>query len=54
VTLLGVFTLIEAIARYAVGGAFVLAVVVAVTHWGVRNGKLAPFGGWAQSIAITS
>ncbi len=31
-TLLGVFTLIEAIARYAVGGAFVLAVVVAVTH----------------------
>lgn len=49
-TLLGAFTLIEAIARYAVGGAFIFAAVVAITHWAVRNGKLPPFGGWARAV----
>lgn len=53
-TLLGVFTIIEAIARYAVGGAFLLALVVAVTHWAVRSGKVPPFGGWARGVRKVS
>ncbi len=49
-TLLALFTLIEAGARYAVGAAFLLAAVVAGTHWAVRSGKMAPFGGWARFV----
>lgn len=49
-SLLAIFTLIEAGARYAVGGAFVLAAIVAGTHWAVRRGRLEPFGGWARAV----
>lgn len=34
--------------RALVGASFVLAAVVALTHWAVRRGKLTPFGGWAR------
>ncbi len=36
--------------RAVVGAAFVLAALVALTHWAVRSGKLAPFGGWARFV----
>jgi YggT family protein len=34
--------------RFLVAGAFVLSVIVALTHWGVRRGTLSAFGGWAR------
>lgn len=37
-------------ARALIGVAFVLGLVVAGTHWLVREGKLAPFGGWAGFV----
>ncbi len=36
--------------RIIVGFAFIAAVLVAVTHWAVRTGKIAPFGGWATMV----
>jgi YggT family protein len=37
-------------AGYLVGVAFLLATLVAVTHWAVRQNHLAPFGGWATFV----
>ncbi len=37
-------------ARWIVGGALVVAAVVAATHWAVRAQHLAPFGGWARFV----
>lgn len=37
-------------ARILVGAAFVLGVVVAITHWLVREQKVAAFGGWARFV----
>jgi YggT family protein len=34
--------------RFVVAGAFVLSVIVALTHWAVRKGSLNAFGGWAR------
>jgi YggT family protein len=34
--------------RFLVAGAFVLSVIVALTHWAVRKGSLHAFGGWAR------
>lgn len=39
-----------AVLRVAVGSAFIAAVLVAVTHWAVRTGKIAPFGSWASLV----
>ena len=36
--------------RLLVAGAFVLAVVVALTHWAVRTTKLQPFGAWPRFV----
>jgi YggT family protein len=36
--------------RWIVGGAFVVAAVVAATHWAVRAQHIAPFGGWARFV----
>jgi YggT family protein len=36
--------------RYLVAGAFVLAAVVAITYWAVRQNRLAAFGGWARFV----
>lgn len=36
--------------RTLVGVAFLAAVIVAATHWAVRGGKIAPFGGWASFV----
>ena len=36
--------------RYIVAGAFVLSVIVAVTHWGVRKGTIAAFGAWPKFV----
>ena len=36
--------------RWLAGGAFVVAAIVAITHWAVRRGHLAPFGGWARFV----
>lgn len=49
-SLIEIFTLIAAAGRYLVGGGFLLAAVVAGTHWAVREGKLSPFGGWARFV----
>jgi YggT family protein len=37
-------------ARLLVAGAFVLSAIVALTHWGVRRGRIAAFGGWARFV----
>jgi YggT family protein len=37
-------------ARAFAAGAFLLSVIVALTHWGVRRGSIAPFGGWARFV----
>ena len=34
--------------RLVVAGAFVLSVIVALTHWAVRRGTLNAFGSWAR------
>jgi YggT family protein len=39
-----------AITRGLVGAAFLAALVVALTHWLVREGKVAAFGGWAKFV----
>ncbi|HET9064264.1 MAG TPA: YggT family protein [Gemmatimonadales bacterium] len=39
-----------AITRTAVGVAFIAALVVALTHWAIREGKLEPFSGWAKFV----
>lgn len=49
-SLIETFTIIAAVGRYLVGGGFLLAAVVAGTHWAVREGKLTPFGGWARFV----
>lgn len=36
--------------RLLVAGAFVLALVVAATHWAVRSNKLQPFGAWPRFV----
>ena len=36
--------------RLLVAGAFVLAAIVAATHWAVRNRRLEPFSGWARFV----
>jgi len=45
-----VFGEILAVIRVAVGVAFVTALVVAITHWAIREGKLQPFSGWAKFV----
>jgi YggT family protein len=37
-------------ARLLVGAAFVVGLVVALTHWLVREQKIAAFGGWARFV----
>ena len=37
-------------ARLLVGAAFVLGLVVALTHWLVREQKIPPFGAWARFV----
>jgi YggT family protein len=44
------FGLLIYAARILVGAAFVLGVVVAVTHWLVREQKIPAFGGWAAFV----
>jgi hypothetical protein len=44
-----IFIRILAAARLLVGAAFVLGLAVAVTHWLVREQKIAAFGGWPAS-----
>ena len=41
---------IEAGVRVLVAGAFLLAIIVALTHWAVRNGKLSTFGSTARLV----
>ncbi len=36
--------------RVAVGVAFLLSAVVAITHAMIRRGRLQPFGGWARAV----
>ena len=36
--------------RIFVAGAFVLSVIVALTHWGVRQGNISAFGVWARFV----
>ncbi|HRP08093.1 MAG TPA: YggT family protein [Gemmatimonadales bacterium] len=45
--------LIEA-ARILIGVAFVAVLLVALTHWLVREGKIAAFGGWAGAVRKVS
>lgn len=45
-----IFARIIDAARILVGAAFVLGVVVALTHWLVREQKIAAFGGWARFV----
>jgi YggT family protein len=45
-----IFIRILAAARLLVGAAFVLGLAVAVTHWLVREQKIAAFGGWARFV----
>ena len=37
-------------ARILVGAAFLVGVIVAITHWLVREQKIAAFGGWARFV----
>ncbi len=37
-------------ARLVAAGAFLLAALVALTHWAVRHNRLAPFGPWARFV----
>ena len=37
-------------ARWIAAGAFILAAIVALTHWGVRRGSIQPFGAWARFV----
>lgn len=48
--LASLFATIIVIARTLVGAAFLVALVVALTHWLVREGKIAAFGGWAKFV----
>ena len=45
-----VFGTIIMVVRSLVGIAFLLAAVIALTHWGVRSGKIAAFGRWATFV----
>jgi YggT family protein len=40
--------------RLLVAVAFVLSVVVALTHWAVRHQKISPFGGWSRFVRRAS
>lgn len=40
--------------RWLVIAVFLFTLVVAITHWLVREQKLAPFGGWARAIRRVS
>lgn len=46
----GVALLIDQILRGVVLAAFLAAGMVALTHWLVRQGKVAPFGQWATGV----
>ena len=37
-------------ARAVAAGAFVVSAIVALTHWGVRSGRLEAFGPWARFV----
>jgi YggT family protein len=45
-----VFALLIAGTRILVGAAFVVGLLVTITHWLVREGKIAAFGGWARFV----
>jgi YggT family protein len=45
-----IFVLLIGAARILVGVAFVLGVLVALTHWLVREQKIPAFGGWAAFV----
>lgn len=45
-----IFAQIIAVTRIAVGVAFVVALIVAITHWAIREGKLQPFSAWAKFV----
>jgi YggT family protein len=50
VALGALFAQVLAACRTLVGVAFLLALVVALTHWLIREGRLAPFGWWATLV----
>lgn len=45
---------IQAVTRWLVLAAFVLACVVVATHWAVRRGRLKAFGPWARFVRSAS
>lgn len=45
-----IFGEVIAVTRIAVGVVFLVALIVAITHWAVREGKLQPFSGWAKFV----
>ena len=45
-----IFARILDAARILIGAAFVLGLLVAATHWLVREQKIAAFGGWARFV----
>lgn len=45
---------IQAVTRWLVLAAFLLACVVVVTHWAVRRGRLKAFGPWARFVRSAS
>jgi YggT family protein len=49
-TLALIFVNIIVVTRGLVGVAFLVSVLVALTHWAVREGKLEPFGGWPTFV----
>lgn len=49
-----IFGEIIAITRIAVGVVFIVALLVALTHWAIRQGKLQPFSGWAKFVRAWS
>ena len=46
--------LIDQILKWLVVAALVYGVIVAATHWAVRNQRIAPFGGWARAVRRAS
>lgn len=49
-TLVHLFATIIVGTRYLVGAAFVVGLVVAITHWLVREGPLPAFGAWPRFV----
>jgi YggT family protein len=41
---------IDTLVRFVALGALLVSVTVALTHWGVRSGRLQPFGPWPRFV----